>query len=264
MADLLSVSPRPRRVAVVGSGVAGLTAAHVLRSGGTHVTLYEAASRLGGHADTHLVDVAGRTVAVDTGFLVHNDRTYPTLLRLFAELGVETRASEMSMSMRFDGSERERGIEYAGALGLRGLFPSVDNLRSPQHLRMLWEVKRFHRQATAMLASPEDDETLDGSSRFRPGRQAERWVGRDGLVPRDGSRRHSSQASMTTVWVPDPCSSARARQDGQRPPQPSRRSNSSPHHALSHHASPTATSSFVMATSGSSCPSLPPPGRKAR
>lgn len=122
MADLLSVSPRPRRVAVVGSGVAGLTAAHVLRSGGTHVTLYEAASRLGGHADTHLVDVAGRTVAVDTGFLVHNDRTYPTLLRLFAELGVETRASEMSMSMRFDGSERERGIEYAGALGLRRLF----------------------------------------------------------------------------------------------------------------------------------------------
>lgn len=153
----------PQRVAVVGSGVAGLTAAHVLRSGGCHVTLYEADVRLGGHADTHLVDVAGRAVAVDTGFIVHNERTYPTLQRLFAELGVETQESGMSMSIRVDESPGRRGIEYAGALGLRGLFPSARNLVDADFLRMLVEVKRFHRSAAALLADPDavdDDETL--------------------------------------------------------------------------------------------------------
>jgi predicted NAD/FAD-binding protein len=84
-----------RRIAVIGSGVAGLTAAHVaVRT--AHVTLYEADPRLGGHADTHEVE----GLAIDTGFIVHNDRTYPTLLRLFAEVGVATQPSEMSMSVR--------------------------------------------------------------------------------------------------------------------------------------------------------------------
>ncbi len=154
----------PRSVAVVGSGVAGLTAAHVLRSAGSHVTLYEADDRLGGHADTHLVDVGGRTVAVDTGFIVHNDRTYPTLLRLFAELGVQTRDSDMSMSIRVDGTASQPGLEYAGALGVRGLFPSVRNLTDGPYLRMLMEVRRFHRAALALLATApdlaDDEETL--------------------------------------------------------------------------------------------------------
>ena len=75
---------RPRRVAVIGSGVAGLTAAHVAAQS-AHVTLYEADARLGGHADTH---ERAASLAIDTGFIVHNERTYPTLLRLFAELGV--------------------------------------------------------------------------------------------------------------------------------------------------------------------------------
>ena len=79
---------RPRRIAVIGSGVAGLTAAHVAAKT-AHVTLYEADNRLGGHADTHDVATA---LAIDTGFIVHNERTYPTLLRLFAELGVRDAA----------------------------------------------------------------------------------------------------------------------------------------------------------------------------
>ncbi|MFI5073887.1 MAG: NAD(P)/FAD-dependent oxidoreductase [Actinomycetales bacterium] len=157
MAEYVTGQRERRRVAVVGSGVAGLTAAHVFGSAGRHVTLYEADHRLGGHADTHLVNVAGRIVAVDTGFIVHNDRTYPTLLRLFDELGVETRDSDMSMSIRVDALGR-RGIEYAGALGARGLFPSVRNVLDLGYLRMLTEVKRFHRHATAILASPVDPE----------------------------------------------------------------------------------------------------------
>ena len=150
--------PAPRH-AVIGSGVAGLVAAHVLGTAGP-VTLYEAAARLGGHADTHEVHVGGRTLQVDTGFIVHNDRTYPTLLRLFAELGVATQESDMSMSVRDDG----QALEYAGALGPRGLFAQPRNAAKPAYLRMLVEVRRFHRRAAALLASPEVagevDETL--------------------------------------------------------------------------------------------------------
>ena len=81
----------PQRIAVVGSGVAGLTAAYVA-SRTAHVTLFEADDRLGGHADTHVVREGGDELAIDTGFIVHNPRTYPVLLRLFAELGVVTQA----------------------------------------------------------------------------------------------------------------------------------------------------------------------------
>ena len=151
--------PAPRH-AVIGSGVAGLVAAHVLGARG-QVTLYEADARLGGHADTHEVHLGGRVLHVDTGFIVHNDRTYPTLLRLFAELGVATQASEMSMAVRHDG----QGLEYAGALGVRGLFAQVGNLTNSAYLRMLLEVPRFHRAARALLALPrsedEAQETLE-------------------------------------------------------------------------------------------------------
>src|SRR5262245_53123853 len=172
-----------RRIAVVGSGVAGLTAAHVAART-AHVTLYEADPRLGGHADTH--DVGG--LAIDTGFIVHNERTYPTLLRLLAEVGVETQPSEMSMSVR----DEESGLEYAGALGLRGLFPTARNLARPGYLRMLTEIPRFHRRSRALLESApaDDDRTLraflaDGgfSSYFR---------------------RHFMEPLVAAVWSCDP------------------------------------------------------------
>jgi predicted NAD/FAD-binding protein len=137
---------------VIGSGVAGLTAAYILQ-GEADVTLYEAADRLGGHADTHhLLDAAGQLVAVDTGFIVHNERTYPQLLRLFSELGVATQESEMSMSVRCGGC----GLEYAGSRSLGGLFPTVANVTNRRYLRMLTEVLRFHRQARALLAESAD------------------------------------------------------------------------------------------------------------
>lgn len=109
-----------RKAAVVGSRVAGLTAAYILAAS-YEVTLYEADDRLGGHAHTRdLPAPGGRPVAVDSGFIVHNERTYPTQLRLFRELGIGTQDAEMSMSVGCDGC----GLEYAGARGPAALFAS--------------------------------------------------------------------------------------------------------------------------------------------
>lgn len=128
-----------RRIAVVGAGIAGLTAAYVLR-GTDDVTVYEADERLGGHAHTHeLTGADGVVRSVDSGFIVHNERTYPHLLRLFAELGVETQESEMSMSVRCEGC----GLEYAGALGPRGLFAQPRNVADLRFVRMLTAVTAF-------------------------------------------------------------------------------------------------------------------------
>jgi predicted NAD/FAD-binding protein len=146
-----------RRIAVVGAGVSGLTAAYLLQRD-ADVTLYEAEPRLGGHAHTHdLPGAGGRTIGVDTGFIVHNERTYPNLLRLFRELEVATQPSEMSMSV----SCRECGLEYAGALGFTGLFPTARNAVRPRYLRLLGDVPKFHRRARALLETPAQDPTLD-------------------------------------------------------------------------------------------------------
>ena len=145
-----------RTIAVVGSGVAGLTAAYVLQRE-ADVTLYEAASRLGGHADTHeIVAADGRLLGIDTGFIVHNRRTYPTLLRLFDELGVATQPSDMSMSIACAGC----GLEYAGGRGLSGLTPSLRTVSNPRFLRLLGEVARFGHRARALLRSADHELTV--------------------------------------------------------------------------------------------------------
>jgi predicted NAD/FAD-binding protein len=138
---------RPTAV-VIGSGVAGLTAAYLLQRR-YDVTLFEADDRVGGHAHTHELPTAdGGSLDIDTGFIVHNRRTYPNLLRLFGELGVATQESDMSMSVRCAGC----GLEYAGARGIGGLFPQASNLTRPAYLRMLAEVRRFHRHAHRVLS----------------------------------------------------------------------------------------------------------------
>jgi predicted NAD/FAD-binding protein len=141
-------SGRPQ-VAVIGAGVAGLTAAYLLQRR-YDVTLYEAQDRLGGHAHTHRVATAsGRLLALDSGFLVHNIRTYPNLIRLFSELGVSTRDTEMSMSVRCEGC----GLEYAGSRGPRGLFPAVKSVARPAYLAVLAAIPGFYRDARQVLRS---------------------------------------------------------------------------------------------------------------
>jgi uncharacterized protein len=150
------VSESRRRIAVIGSGIAGLTAAYLLQRR-ADVSLYEADDRLGGHSDTHEVASRnGHTVPVDTGFIVHNERTYPLLCRLFEELGVATQASDMSMSISCGGC----GLEYAGGRGVSGLLPSARAVTNPRYLKMLTDVRRFHHRAHELLASDDDRLTL--------------------------------------------------------------------------------------------------------
>ncbi|MET7286494.1 FAD-dependent oxidoreductase [Streptomyces sp. NPDC005573] len=149
----------------MGSGVAGLTAAYVLRRA-HHVTLFEADDRLGGHAHTHALPApGGATHHVDSGFIVHNRRTYPHLLRLFDELGVATQESEMSMSVRCEGC----GLEYAGARGPAGLFAQPRNAVRGAYLRMLAEVPRFHRSARRLLQREGQDALTLGEFLDREG-----------------------------------------------------------------------------------------------
>jgi predicted NAD/FAD-binding protein len=139
-------------VAIVGSGVSGLTAAYVMRDS-HEVTVLEQDTRFGGHAHTHAVATDdGRTVAVDSGFIVHNEHTYPNLLRIFRELGVETQPTEMSMGITCGGC----GLSYAGGRGVRGVLAQPWRILDPRFDRMLVEVPRLHRAAKALLAGTGD------------------------------------------------------------------------------------------------------------
>jgi uncharacterized protein len=133
-----------RRVAVVGSGISGLAAAHVL-AGEARVTLFEGERWFGGHAHTVDVQLEGIRHGVDTGFLVFNERTYPRLIGMFAQLGVETAPSEMSFSVQSPAT----GWEWCGS-DLNGVFAQRGNLMSPRFWSMLADIVRFNRLTTAL------------------------------------------------------------------------------------------------------------------
>jgi uncharacterized protein len=152
----------------VGSGVAGLTAAYLLRDT-AQVTLFEASSRVGGHVHTHHPTLAdGLVAAVDSGYIVCNDRTYPTLLRLFDQLGVGLEATEMSMGIRCDGCD----LQFIGGRGLRGVFAQRRRLLDPRFWRLLLGIRRFQRLTLNHLAEHADSEETYGEflsrHRFSP------------------------------------------------------------------------------------------------
>jgi predicted NAD/FAD-binding protein len=138
------------KVAVIGSGISGLSAAHRLAPHAA-VTLFEADDYFGGH--THTVDVCLPTAqgpvthGVDTGFLVYNERTYPTLIALFQELGVETAHSDMSFSVQVGGTPQRGAIEWSGS-SLNTVFAQRSNLLRPEFLGMLRDLLRFNRLTT--------------------------------------------------------------------------------------------------------------------
>jgi predicted NAD/FAD-binding protein len=149
-----------RRVAIIGSGISGLGVAHGLK-GRAQVTLFEAGSYFGGH--THTVDVSldGRTHGVDTGFLVLNERTYPRLLALFAELGVEIAPSDMSFSVQVP----DIGLEWSGS-DLSSVFAQRSNLFKPRFWRMLRDILRFNKLTTAIASSGQEAQMVEPIGEF--------------------------------------------------------------------------------------------------
>ena len=141
------------KIAIIGSGIAGNVAAYHLQR--EHdITVFEAAGHIGGHTHTHEIEHEGRQVAVDTGFIVCNDRTYPNFLALMAELGVELQPSDMSFSV-----QTPAGLEYNGTT-LNSLFAQRRNLLRPSFYRMIRDILRFNREAPRLLDSADDGLTL--------------------------------------------------------------------------------------------------------
>jgi predicted NAD/FAD-binding protein len=134
-----------RRLAVIGAGITGLSAAWLLRDA-FEVTLFEADSRAGGHADTQMLQLDGETVAVDTGFIVFNNVNYPNLVGFFEALGIIAHDSEMSFGV----SKNNAAFEYAGG-DLKQLFAQPANLFRPKFLRMVRDILRFNAAAPALL-----------------------------------------------------------------------------------------------------------------
>ncbi|MEP5568129.1 MAG: FAD-dependent oxidoreductase [Halioglobus sp.] len=129
------------KIAIIGSGISGLSCAYYLhRDHDVHV--FERESRIGGHTATVDVAMGGRRFAIDTGFIVFNDWTYPNFIALMDELGVASKPSEMSFSL----SDQESGLEYAGS-NLNTLFAQRRNLVSPRFLGMLRDIVRFNKES---------------------------------------------------------------------------------------------------------------------
>lgn len=146
-----------KNVAVVGAGISGLAAAFFL-SRRHRVHLFEKDGRLGGHTHTVAHTTPAGVLPLDTGFLVHNDRTYPHLVRLFREIGVSTRDSDMSFSVAC----QRTGFAYSSR-GLNGFFADRRNLLSPSHYRLLREIVRFNATAPALLSDPDGDRQTLGA-----------------------------------------------------------------------------------------------------
>jgi len=180
------------KIAVVGSGIAGNVAAWKLHR--QHdISVFEAGSRIGGHSNTVDVEWQGRNYAVDTGFIVFNDRTYPQFTRLLDDLGVSSQDSEMSFSVRCELT----GLEYNGA-SLNALFAQRRNLLRPRFYRMLFDILRFNREAPRVLNLDAEHLTLDEF--LRQGRYSDEFI-RHYIMPMGAAIWSASPSGMGGVPV---------------------------------------------------------------
>ena len=139
--------PRPN-IAIIGTGISGLACAHFLK-GDFDLTLFEKDDRIGGHSNTVEVPENGRMLPLDTGFMVYNEVTYPHLTRLFKELDVATKPTEMSFSVQ----HMLAGVEFNGG-SVNLLFSQRKNLLSPRFWKMLLQINRFNKETVEELANP--------------------------------------------------------------------------------------------------------------
>ena len=140
-----------KKIAIIGTGISGMAAAFLLHRSGADLTIYEKNDYIGGHTRTRMVDYDGTPIAVDTGFIVFNERNYPHLTALFKLLGVEVHKSDMSFGVSIANGRIEWG---AGSLG--ALFGQWQNLFSPRFYKMLWDIRKFFKRAPEVLNSAED------------------------------------------------------------------------------------------------------------
>ena len=176
------------RVAVVGAGISGLSAAYLL-SRRHQVEMFEKDPRLGGHAHTHSVEHEGHVWDLDSGFLVYNHRTYPHFVQLLGELGVGGHPSDMSFSVDC----RRCRLQYS-TRGVNGLFTQRHRAVDPGYLRMLASIPRFNRRARALLDDPEAPEQTLGEF-LAAGRLPEAFA-RHFMLPLVGAVWSSSSADV--------------------------------------------------------------------
>jgi predicted NAD/FAD-binding protein len=152
---MIRLAPPPRqRIAIVGSGISGLTAAHLLHED-HDLTIFEANDYIGGHTNTIDVEQGGERHAVDTGFIVYNEKNYPNFVKLLSKLGVATQPSSMSFSVRCD----RTGVEYNGT-SLNGLFAQRRNLFRPRFHGMVRDILRFNEDALTVLEREDAEMTV--------------------------------------------------------------------------------------------------------
>ena len=152
----------PKKIAIVGSGISGLSCAYRLKKSGHEITVYEAADYIGGHTHTVETDFGGERAFIDTGFIVFNDRTYPSFIKLLGEIGVDYQPTEMSFSVRND----RAGLEYNGT-DLGGLFAQRSNLVRPRFYRLLRDIMHFNKAVKS--CSEADSEATIGAFLDRSG-----------------------------------------------------------------------------------------------
>ncbi|MBO0492071.1 FAD-dependent oxidoreductase [Pseudomonas sp. Marseille-Q1929] len=177
------------KIAIIGSGIAGLTSAYLL-SRRHDITLFEAGDRIGGHTHTVNVSVEGKSYAVDTGFIVFNDWTYPNFIRLLGQVGVGFKPTEMSFSVH----DEQQRFEYNGN-NLNSLFAQRRNILSPGFWGMLRDILRFNRQAPLDLQEQRISAEMTLGDYLKAGGYGERFI-RHYIVPMGAAIWSMSLADM--------------------------------------------------------------------
>jgi len=182
------------KIAIIGSGISGLTAAYLLNQ--KHdIHVFEKADRLGGHTATIDIDYKGEQLAIDTGFIVYNDRTYPNFIKLLSQIGVETQDTSMGFSV----SAGKSGLEYAGN-SINSLFAQRKNIFSPAYLKMLLEIVRFNKQAQRDLDKGTISQSMTLGEYLTANGYSEYFV-RHYLVPMGAAIWSASFATMKAFSV---------------------------------------------------------------
>ncbi|MFT5548268.1 MAG: putative NAD/FAD-binding protein [Candidatus Azotimanducaceae bacterium] len=158
------------KIAIIGAGISGLTAAYYLNQN-HQVNVFEKADKIGGHTATVDVNHNGQQFAIDTGFIVFNDWTYPNFIELMDELGVESQATEMSFSVRCE----DTGIEYGGN-NINTMFAQRRNILRPTFHRMIKDIFKFNREATRDLEAGSISETITLSEYLKVNQYSEAFI----------------------------------------------------------------------------------------